>query len=347
MLAGHSLSSHSSCCVVQMNHLPDHDSKPVSPNACDLIQDFVVVSLQESREFSCDDSDDDSYDYCEDVYYVIPNRGNGHASLSDSQELKDSILTVPSVLMKDLDEAHAAATLAQISDFADSSAGGTSTLGSSEESKAHDEFDEQHCSDSASSEEGEIESYSSAVMDEEAPVSTGFSSGHVVDCKKATSSSARSNESSFTSTSSDHLVGPGMETVESFTPKPSTSFTLTLVSIKNHQNACSLNKVDDGSNMSRTSNKKRRKQLKLLKKAQAAASAAHKLTERSCETMKLPIVTTAANHPHLQQQKLRMRYSPSRGSSKKIANIAVVCAKETMSAYREELMRTKQTSAGA
>ncbi len=95
-------------------------------------------------------------------------------------------------------------------------------------------------------------------------------------------------------------------------------------------------------NSSRTSNKKRRKKLKLLKKAQAAASAAHKLSERSIETMKMPKAHTGGNYPQLQA--LRIRASPSRGSSKKIANIAVVCAKETMSAYREELMRTNKAT---
>lgn len=345
------------CLINRMNHLLDDATNEDSPNANELIQDFVVVSLQESLCSAEDDIDDNSYDYCEDACSLLSSDEHGQDLLYDSLEmtdsslhLKDSILTVPSVLMKDLDDAHAAASLTRITDLAvDNSSGSSlpSSLGSSEESKFPDEH---HCDNVASFSSPPTDAvvkneflFSAIGGNVESPTPT-YPTSEVVDCEKTIDSSTRRCES-LESLSHDQEAGTGVEEEEtvvrsevvvSIAPLP-------LVTTRTHQNAVNSSSVDS-LNISRTSNKKRRKKLKLLKKAQAAASAAHKLSERSLETMKMTKAHAGGTYPPLQA--LRMRASPSRGSSKKIANIAVVCAKETMSAYREELMRTCKTTAG-
>jgi hypothetical protein len=332
--------------------MADDDSKQDSPNAYDsIIQDFVVVTL--SLSSADDDVDDNSYDYCEDACSLLSSDEHEHGLLCDNLEmtndslyLKDSILTLASVLMKDLDEAHAAASLTRIADIADHSAGGSSSLGSSEELRRPDEH---HCDCIRSfrpptmDEVEENESYYSAVVDEEESPTTTNASSEDVDCKKTPSSSTRTCESLSTLSSCGQDVGTVVAAGEKGRPETSTA-PLPLVTTRTQQDPVNASKVDV-LNISRTSNKKRRKKLRLLKKAQAAASAAHKLSERSLETLTMPKTTIGRNNP--QQQSLRVRASSSRGSSKKIANIAVVCAKETMSAYREELMRTKETTIGA
>jgi hypothetical protein len=77
-------------------------------------EDYILVQLERADEMrddlSDDDlSDDDSYDYCDDYYSVHSSSGQATSICSDAI---GSVLTVPSVLLKDLDEAHAAAELA-------------------------------------------------------------------------------------------------------------------------------------------------------------------------------------------------------------------------------------------
>lgn len=79
-------------------------------------------------------------------------------------------------------------------------------------------------------------------------------------------------------------------------------------------------------NLSRASNKKRRKKLKLMKKAQAAANAAETLAARTAAMSKL------------HQTKKIIPASSSRTTSRKVANIAVACARETMATYRQEVL---------
>jgi hypothetical protein len=87
---------------------------------------------------------------------------------------------------------------------------------------------------------------------------------------------------------------------------------------------------DDAVTMSRISNKKRRKKLKLMKKAAAAASADQALSERA---------RAAAWAQHASAQKARQQTKKPTGSrSSKVANIAVACATDTISSYRQELM---------
>lgn len=79
-------------------------------------------------------------------------------------------------------------------------------------------------------------------------------------------------------------------------------------------------------NLSRASNKKRRKKLKLMKKAQAAANAAEALATRTAAMSKM-------HHP-----KKIIPATTSRTTSRKVANIAVACARETMASYRQEVL---------
>eukprot|EP00980_Cylindrotheca_fusiformis_P018128 scaffold5839_cov64-Cylindrotheca_fusiformis.AAC.1 len=71
-------------------------------------EDFIMVQLEHSDDLN-DDLSDDSYDYCDDVYSIHSNSVQTTSSCSDAI---GSVLTVPSILLKDLDEAHAAAELA-------------------------------------------------------------------------------------------------------------------------------------------------------------------------------------------------------------------------------------------
>jgi len=100
---------------------------------------------------------------------------------------------------------------------------------------------------------------------------------------------------------------------------------------------CVSSTKDDAVTTSRISNKKRRKKLKMMKKA-ATASAAQALSERA---------RTAAWTQHASAQKARQETKKPTGSrsSKKVANIAVACAAETISSYRQELMNTKHIKA--
>ena len=93
---------------------------------------------------------------------------------------------------------------------------------------------------------------------------------------------------------------------------------------------------------SRTSNKKRRKQLKLMKKAKAAAAAARQLEEKA------RAATATVSKPSESSSKastMKKNKAPGARSSKKVANIAVACATETLASYRQELLKSKQTKA--
>jgi hypothetical protein len=191
------------------------------------------------------DDDYDSYDYCEDVYSLVSTEQtlsicNEDMDLLDLKE--DMILTVPSMLLKDLDEAHAAAKLVQLVDSEQRSV--ASTL-----------------------------SYAQSIDP------SGESRGDFVSSTK-----------------------------------------------------------DDAVTMSRISNKKRRKKLKIMKKAAATASAAQALSERA---------RAAAWAKLASAQKVRQETKKQTGSrsSKKVANIAVACAAETISSYRQELMNAKHIKA--
>ena len=71
-------------------------------------EDYIMVEIQHALEMRDDLSDDDSYDYCDDVCSIQ----SSDQTPSICSEALGSVLTVPSVLLKDLDEAHEAAALA-------------------------------------------------------------------------------------------------------------------------------------------------------------------------------------------------------------------------------------------
>lgn len=79
----------------------------------------------------------------------------------------------------------------------------------------------------------------------------------------------------------------------------------------------------------RMSNKKRRKKMKLLKKAAAAAKAAAAL---SCD------VPQSANTTSTNKPKKSFKLTPStRYQNRRVANVAVACATETLASYKAEL----------
>jgi hypothetical protein len=208
--------------------------------------DFVLVQHANQMSFDLKDDDDDSYDYCEDVYSLVSTEQtlsvcNEDIELPDLKE--DMILTVPSMLLKELDEAHEAAKLA-----------------------------------------------------------------HLVDSEQRSVASTLSYAQS---------TDPGGESRDDFV---------------------SSTKDDVVTMSSRISNKKRRKKLKTMKKAAATASAAQALSERA---------RAVAWAQHASAQKARQETKKPTGSrsSKKVANIAVVCAAENLSSYRQELMNAKHIKA--
>jgi len=73
-------------------------------------EDYVMVEFDlKSIEGKENVADDDSYDYCDDLYSV---HSSGEKSNASASEAENSVLSVPSGLLKELDEAHAAAKLA-------------------------------------------------------------------------------------------------------------------------------------------------------------------------------------------------------------------------------------------
>lgn len=208
-------------------------------------------------------NDDDSYDYCEDVFSqgepFADSDDDDNSVASRSFDNKDSIIiSVPSGLMKDLDEAHAAAALARVSDVSEQ-------MESASVSTKDTPVQEPEETD-----DGSIQK---TKMDDPKPLEASKSSAQA-ESKAAEAAAA----------------------------------------------AIAAN------NLSRASNKKRRKKLKLMKKAQAAANAAESLAARAAAMSKM------------QQAKKIMPASTSRTTSRKVANIAVACARETMATYRQEVL---------
>lgn len=198
-------------------------------------EDYIMVQMQHAEEMRDDLSDDESYDYCEDVYSI---HSNG-STPSICSEVHGSVLTVPSVLLKDLDEAHAAAAL--------------------------------------------------AIQDSEEQKSVASSVTKGTDLSIA-NKDTRSNKAQS---------------------KP--------------ENETSSKKIT----LSRTSNKKRRKQLKMLKKAQAAENAAKALAEKAGRTV-------AGTSGLTKKSSNKAKKATNSGRSKRV-HPHVACATETLASYREEV----------
>lgn len=218
-------------------------------------EDFIMVQLAHVDDMRDDLSDDDSYDYCDDAFSIHSSSGQATSICSDAI---GSVLTVPSVLWKDLDEAHAAAELAIQDDL--------------EELKT-------------------VES-SPSVTESAVEAETGTTVG-----------------------------------AEKMTEFENTQ--------KKADDSASATK---SAPLSRTSNKKRRKQLKLLKKAQSAANATKALSEKG------PRVTTPSTTSPKRKTTKAKKSSPNCRSKSKRVHPHVACATETLAAYREELRMTKQQS---
>ena len=257
-------------------------SVALGESSCNVesVDDFVLVQqpagsfdlIEEVDDGGCDD---DSYDYCEDVYSIVSNEGEQSASIY-SEDVEDIsvklepqvVLTVPSVLLKDLDDAHEAAKLVQIPDSEQRSDDSTVTFARS--------MTKDNLADVDSREEVASVDNEGAGTEEE----DGFEE-------------AKEQED-------DDLLS------------------------------------SDGK-MSRASNKKRRKKLKLMKKAIAAANAAQAMSERACSTSRSSDCQVTSKLKKKSKKKSRAT-GVTGGRNKRVANIAVACATETLSAYRKELL---------
>jgi hypothetical protein len=223
--------------------------------------------------------DDASYDYCEDVF----SHGEPEADDLDDDHSVDLsigsgsgphkgniILTVPSILMKDLDEAHAAAELASVPDLSEEN---EASLPRGEDSPAQEPSDKERASQSV-------------------PTTT-------VNEKPANKVPA--------ATSGSKSKSPGR------TDEQDSSSSV------------------PGTCLSRASNKKRRKKLKLTKKALAAETAVQALSGGATDTA----VNGKASKT---KKKVVSHASTTHGTSRKVANLAVACARETMTSYRQEVL---------
>ncbi|CAJ1907517.1 unnamed protein product [Cylindrotheca closterium] len=204
-------------------------------------EDYVIVDFDlKSLEGKDNLADDDSYDYCDDLNSV--HSSGEHSNASDS-EAENSVLSVPSGLLKELDEAHAAAKLAIPQDSED-----------------------------------------------------------------VTTESSQSVTNSATEENNKQTSAPEQE--EQKAPQPS-------VPVKSAP-------------LSRISNKKRRKQMKLMKKAMAAAKASKALSEKAT-AMATSSSVTSTSKPVSNAKKMARK-----GRSKRV-HPHVACAYEEIAAYHNEV----------
>jgi hypothetical protein len=287
--------------------------------------DFVLIETDEGSSGENhrmeDGNDDDSYDYCEDAFSVLSCEEDSYDS--DFIDMRESILSVADILMKDLDEAHAAAKLVK--------------------------FDEELGPRDV--EERVISSSPSRKSDQYSTASSVVSMEGDDDIEDSLPSKEKQDSSLLFSTNSKHH---GMlQKMETPLVRCSDDEKLSSIESTKKMNGEQPHRYtsagDDGpwantkegnSSTSRTSNKKRRKKLKLLKKAQAAASAAMKLEENKrpgTTTVATTLTSSSKNSKALIQQSQANQKVKSR-TSKKVGNIAVACATETIAAYRKELL---------
>jgi len=341
----------------------------------DFVFDFVFVEKEFENDCEGETDDDaDSYDYCEDVYSIMSNGNeeeNEDVLLFDDRPtspstagLKDSALTVPSVLLKDLDEAHEAARLTLMSDNE-----GTNDLVTTCSEDEHGLDTEEK--DTLSSPSQHVEQPEKEEMEEGPEPSQ---SQTIISTISNDNDNGAGNENSPTlippDTESPSKVfsdSPTIEEIHTSTIKPvsekpaaplktfiimppvkpgsqpcfvlanfppkATSAKDETPSIVDKKSTTSATNTASGNkkssvSISRTSNKKRRKKLKMLKKAQAA--------EKFQQQAALLNISQGKISKKLLKQS-KKQATPPRCASKKVANIAVSCALETMSSYRKEL----------
>jgi hypothetical protein len=344
--------------------------------------DFVFVEKEfEDRSTDADDADDEdddaeSYDYCEDVYSISSNSNEQEENdddvllLSDnidekisspSTGLKDSALTVPSILLKDLDEAHEAAKLTLMTDLE-----GVNDLATTCSDDEHGIDGEEKDTLSSPSpqilvlkdleqpEKEKIEETETSKLQESPPTVNNNNT----DCIGIEDSPALvlSTKSSETNTITE-IVNPASRKttiliLPAAEPKNSSSsgeikaaapcFLLTHFPTMEEKQSSGDKLIGSTSNntnkttsapasISRASNKKRRKKLKLLKKAQAA--------EKFQQQVAFANLSSPSQGKVSKKFLKHSKKTPSRCGSKKVANIAVSCAMESMSSYRKELSR--------
>jgi len=362
-----------------------NDTSRSGDSECENDFDFVFIE----KEFECKSTDDydeddvdsyDSYDYCEDAISIISNSENDTEVylLSDSIDdemtsltscLKDSALSVPLVLLKDLDEAYAAAKLT----LTDTDLEGISDLVTTCSDDEHGiEVDEkltlpslsQHNSTLEETEKEKPKEFEYSQMTK----SSSSLSNDNNDCTDIEDSSSpvqstKSSEPNTTIVNGNSaprnraiIILPTAETGKKPSPSEITLttpyFLLANFSQKERtkkeekhssgdKNANSMNNVVKTTSgpfsTSRTSNKKRRKKLKMLKKAQAAEKFQQQVAYANLSShgkVSKKFLKHAKKHHH--------HVTPPRCVSKKVANIAVSCAIESMSCYREQLSRQQQ-----
>mmetsp|Transcript_13805 Transcript_13805/g.32218 ORF Transcript_13805/g.32218 Transcript_13805/m.32218 type:complete len:336 (-) Transcript_13805:604-1611(-) len=305
---------------------------------CDF--DFVFIDKSLEGGISDDDTygDGDSYDYCEDVYTTFSNNCNEQENRDDcslltqtsdddlstpTTGLKDSILTVPSLLMKDLDEAYEAAKMIRITDPEE---GNDLDIAHNADQK---ETQERHNSQLSMSSPSDENSAANEIAAEESSVSVPISGIDRPPIPTLYESTGRT------------IIF--LSSLQNETALPSTEAMSRLLASKLNQKESSEDSINDNKgaavaiSTSRTSNKKRRKKLKMLKKTQAAAAAADRIQQQSTYQQKTSnkyMKRTGSSSP-----KKQGNVTSSRLASKKVGNIAVSCAIETMANYRDELSR--------
>ena len=364
--------------MAKPNNVIVDDSSPNSRRDCH--DDFGFVFIEKNYEYNVIDDDADSYDYCEDVCSIISdgNRQEHDGDTYVSSEglddcntsrfscLKDSALSVPLVLLKELDEAHEAAKLTQISNLD----GVTDLITTCSDDEYVVEADEKNTTLSPSPKDFSLEETEDEKADKlehsRMPSSSGLNKNNddlpSIDDSSLELSTKVKEPSCVSRTNGDSaiknaaiVVLPVITTGKKQTSNDATATTPCFIisntkisqEIKKQNEKPSSNGDKKGAtdtsnkttsvpvSISRASNKKRRKRLKLLKKAQAA----EKFKQQAAFANLAPPLQGKMSKKLLKHSKNQLQVSPSRRASKKVANIAVSCAIDSISSYRKELCR--------
>lgn len=363
------------------------------PTTCGVDEgDFVLVTENDILFLGSDADDDcfldESYDYCEDVFshdFRVDDDGDGEVDNDDENEmheaaadaglsasvetqsssigLQDSsiILPLPALLMRDLDDAHAAAQLTGIGDLAESS--GASTFTSKSElalsnptavlhtkEEGDDRLDKAEvgacpskgfvvdcCLIEGNAKVGRLSCDDSSQEGGSKPKSSSTEGENTMDSLSPSSPTADSNETNQvgptkTNSNTDDKIAASTTTV---TTTVATTPSETNGAIKKANTVVEKTSV---AQLSRASSKKRRKKLKSMKKAQASAHATKNISEKASDSSspaKSSVLARGAKGKNSSSSKHRV-VTPR--SSKKAAGIAVICATETLTAYRNELL---------
>jgi len=310
-------------------------------------EDFVIVdALCEESDHVCDDdtADDESYDYCEDVYLVpsvvqsfvmtdnhalqtfhqedfldcplpfnLNNEGEGAGGIEEAAERsgvnkiqKQGISMWPFEEANSSDDADIESVAGSVvASEISASEVSTSTQGDKESSRGRFHVKKDQAEQHVSNQASD----------------TGGDNSSASSLSKSSSSAKRnganvSSASSYNTTEHQYLcsITDGAVTGNDQAPTGDDS------SVYSSTN----------SKVSRISNKKRRKQLKLAKKAAAAAAAAATLSHMSA-------VTSRSSPNRVSHSKKATRKLVGRVSNKK----QVACATQTLASYREELSRSR------